>query len=240
MAQVTCPLGDNTFQFQPPTLHPSKCFAPAHSRNVTRQVSHAALRGDLVLNAASPTLPPRVPLTFFMPTGIARLANDAQIDPHGELAKLKKQFGAIFDSLARPFRVLPLSPAAATYAASDVWSVWAVHAHQWRQVCARGLGRAVLEASERRADEFRDGLRPRLLWDQMVAQIRAQRQAKKDAATRAAESAKSGAKSDAKSTVQSADKNGSKSGDKSGEKPKKKKGEKTMGVVSGPRCEDCG
>ena len=43
------------------------------------------------------------------------------------MSALKAQCGALFDAGAAPFRALPMSAAAATYAASDVWLIYLVH-----------------------------------------------------------------------------------------------------------------
>ena len=136
------------------------------------QVCHAAATGE---NFANGGVSDRGGVAFF-PTGLSKLtATYCSRELSAPIAGLKADFGAIFDSGRSPFRTLPLSPAAATYAASDVWNTFLVYEALWPTLEVKGLAAQVMTASERRAGEFRDVVGGREAWAQAIAQRKAGR-----------------------------------------------------------------
>ncbi|KAL3932954.1 MAG: hypothetical protein SGPRY_000491 [Prymnesium sp.] len=119
------------------------------------------LVGDLRSISLSPEETP-----FFFPTGLSRLTYEycgkqvCGVPSHdrracknaaelGEpLAQLKSAFSRVFESGGAPFRALPLSAEATTYAASDAWHVWLVHEALRPRLEAAALTPLVLRASE--------------------------------------------------------------------------------------------
>ncbi|KAL1515473.1 hypothetical protein AB1Y20_002097 [Prymnesium parvum] len=132
------------------------------------QIAHAMLSGELTSISLSPADSP-----FFFPTGLSRLAYEYCGEQLGApLMKLKAVFSAVFERGGTPFRTLPLSSAALTYAASDAWHVWLVHEALRPRLDAANLAPLVLRASETRASEFRDVPDGRALWDAKLKQSR--------------------------------------------------------------------
>ena len=104
------------------------------------------------------------------PTGLSRLA--ATYCPRevaAPVAELKGRFGALFDAGHSPFRTLPLSAAAASYASADVWHIWLVYEALWTTLEQGALAAPVLLASESRAGDFRDVPSGRERWDRLMA-----------------------------------------------------------------------
>lgn len=145
------------------------------------QIAHAALSGQLdpATTAAAAAGAPIAQLPFFFPTGLARLASVWCGIDDSMLTNLKKEFGAAFSAGARPFRALPLSAAAASYAASDAWHIWAVYSALWPAVMSGALEGAVRRLSDTRSAEFRDaaGGNGREAWEERLSVARAERAA---------------------------------------------------------------
>ena len=143
------------------------------------QLSHAAATGELAKLRASASAGESVsPSDFAFPTGLSKLTSiycgREVADP---ISALKAQFGALFDAGHSPFHALPLTAAAASYAAADVWHIWLVHEALWSKLQLAGLAMAVLTASEQRTGEFRDVPGGRERWDAAVAKVRGARAA---------------------------------------------------------------
>jgi len=139
------------------------------------QLAHAMVTGELRSIGLTPGDSP-----FFFPTGLSRLTYEYCGEQVGEpLAQLKSQFSSLFDAGDAPFRTLPLSPAAATYAASDAWHVWLVHQALLPRIEAAGLGPLLSRASDNRAAEFRDVPGGRKLWEARLRQAKRERSANK-------------------------------------------------------------
>ena len=154
------------------------------------QLAHAMLSGDLPQPAAgaataATTAPAAAAASpeFFYPTGLSRLVAKYGGDALGaELTALKSEFGAYFGAEQRPFRAWPLSARALTYAASDAWCVWLVHASLWPLAERAGLGAALRAAAEQRACEFRDVSDGRQRWETALATRRAEKEARRASA----------------------------------------------------------
>jgi hypothetical protein len=210
------------------------------------QIAHAALSGqiDPSTTAAAAAGAPIAQLPFFFPTGLARLASVWCGLDDSLLSSLKKEFGAAFSAGARPFRTLPLSAAAASYAASDAWHIWAVYSALWPAVMRGALEGAVRRLSDTRSAEFRDaaGGGGREAWEERLAAARAER-----AANNRPEQRREAAKSPAwaREPQESKRKRGAEGGVQAG--PSSGGGEAEAGappakrtrVVSGPQCECC-
>ena len=148
------------------------------------QLCHAAATGDL----ARFTAVSKDPLgaanhgRFSFPVGLSRLtASYCTQEVAAPIAALKGQFGALFDAGAAPFRNLPLTNAAASYAAADVWHIWLIYEALWGALQQAGLAMQVILASEARAGEFRDVAGGRDRWEEAVGIARANRNDKKGA-----------------------------------------------------------
>lgn len=152
------------------------------------QVAHAALNDEVRRPARD--RPVRA-LPFFFPTGLARLVrahggsatrSDGSATggggADGPLDLMKAEFGEQFEAQSRPFRTLPLSRRAATYAASDVWHIWLVHSKVWPRILKRKLGTFVQRVSELRLDEFRDNPGGKDKWKARLKEARMARGAR--------------------------------------------------------------
>ena len=143
---------------------------------------HAAATGELQkLVPSSPTNgTPSSPQPFFFPTGLTKLTSTyCSRELSAPISQLKADFGALFDQGRAPFRALPLTAAAATYAAADVWHTYLVYEALWPALQTAGAAVQVALASETRAGEFRDVPGGREKWEQAVASHRAARIAKR-------------------------------------------------------------
>jgi hypothetical protein len=212
------------------------------------QIAHAALSGqiDPSTTAAAAAGAPIAQLPFFFPTGLARLASVWCGLDDSLLANLKHDFGAAFNTGARPFRTLPLTAAAASYAASDAWHIWAVYSALWPAVMSGALEGAVRRLSDTRSSEFRDapGGNGREAWEERLAVARAER-----AASARLERRREGGESPAvaREPKQSKRKRGGEDGAASGMSSRENGAEglvpqpaKRARVVSGPHCACCG
>ena len=144
------------------------------------QLCHAAATGALPRRAAADTAAGAAAgaegsaAPFFFPTGLSRLAATyCSRELSAPLAALKTDFNGQFDAGKSPFRELPLTAAAATYAAADVWHAFLVYEALWPQLEAAGSALQVVAASEARACEFRDVADGRERWAAAMAQHKA-------------------------------------------------------------------
>lgn len=139
------------------------------------QLAHAMVTGELRSVGLTPG-----DSTFFFPTGLSRLTSQYCGEQVGApLVELKTHFSALFNSGEAPFRHLPLTPAAVTYAASDAWHVWLVHCALQPRIEAAGLAPLLNRASENRAGEFRDVVGGRALWEERMARAKRERNSRK-------------------------------------------------------------
>ena len=137
------------------------------------QICHAAAVGELHKYAAG-AMAMADEANFTLPTGLSRLTSTyCSSELSAPMTALKADFGALFDAGRAPFRALPLSAAAATYAAADVWHVYLVYEALWPALQTAGLAVQVALASDSRAGEFRDVPGGRQRWEAAVARFRA-------------------------------------------------------------------